>query len=277
MKWHTKASLKGFRFSSKNCIIFMSNIFNMVSLSHFPIVLLSIFAIYCSCNPHAHQKFATEKPLPDSIRLTLQRIETAVCSKDTAFLDSCSMMLLDWKTDTLYFYEQDTSLWIARKKEGQWTLLDRVIGHGISHINTIDVNADGYTDILVIGYPQMNGHSPTLPILAGKDGSLQVRTDCILWNFVYVPERNVVRSSWEGSWYATKFKEEYHWVNDSLQLSEGVRLIIDGTRWNDTSNITTLEYYHLQGNSEVITKRIVSDSNDEEYSTALWPGYGDPE
>jgi hypothetical protein len=249
----------------------------MVSVSRFQVVFLSIFTVYCSCHPHADRKFAAEKPLPDNIRLTLQRIETAVYSNDTAFLDTCSMMLLGWNMDTLYFYEQDTSLWIVRKHEKQWTLLDRVTGHGISHLNAIDVNADGYTDILVIGHPQMNGHSPTLPILARKDGSLQVRTDCILWNFVYVRERNVVRSSWEGSWYATKFKEEYHWVNDSLQLSAGVRLIIDDTKWNDTSNTTTLEYYHLQGDSEVITKRIVSDSNDEEYLTALWQGYGDPE
>ncbi|SEW40345.1 hypothetical protein [Chitinophaga arvensicola] len=149
-------------------------------------------------------------------------------------------------------------------------------GHGLSHIDTIDINADGYTDILVDGFPQMNGHKPTLPILSGKDGSLRVRTDCILWNFVYVPGKNVVRSSWEGSWYATKFKEEYHWVNDSLQLSAGVRLIINTTGMEDTSNITTLEYYRMQGDSEIITKRVSGDNNNEEYVKALWEGYGDP-
>lgn len=255
----------------------MSNSFNIVSGFRFQVLLLCIFTICYGCQPHSERKFTTGKSLPDSIRSSFEHMETALQRNDTAFLDTCSMMLLGWRMDTLYFYEQDTVLWISRKNKGEWTLLDRVIGHGISRIDTMDVNADGYMDILVIGHPQMNGHSPTLPILSRQDGSLQVRTDCILWNFVYIPERNVVRSYWIGSWYADKFKEEYHWVNDSLELFAGVRLIVNDTKWNDTNHITTLEYYHLQGDTEVITKRIVSDSNDEEYSTALWQGYGELE
>lgn len=185
-------------------------------------------------------------------------------------------MILGWRTDTLYFYDQDFKLWIARKHDNKWYLQDTIMDMGLSYIDTADINRDGYTDILATGIPQMNGHRPTIPILSRKDGSLCVREDCKLWNFAYVPERNVIRSSWEGSWYATKFKEEYHWVNDTLKLLAGVRLIPNTTRMDDTSNMSTLEYYRLQGDTVNVTKRILSDTNDAAYEKALWEGYGNP-
>lgn len=247
------------------------------TIFRFKVLLLSLFTFYCSCHPHSDQKFTTENPLPENILLALQRFNTALYTNDTPFLDTCFIMPLKWRMDTLYFYEQDTMLWVARKHGDKWSLLDHVNGHGLFHIDTMDINADGNTDILIEGHPQMNGYTSTLPILSRQDGSIQVRTDAILWNFAYIRERNIVRSYWEGSWYTTKFKEEYHWVNDSLQLLAGVRLIPANTLMDDTSNMTILEYYHIQGDSEIITKRISGDSNDAAYWSALWDGYGAPE
>ncbi|MFB6454901.1 hypothetical protein ACE38W_06485 [Chitinophaga sp. Hz27] len=230
--------------------------------------LLAIASCLLACHGLPMPENSTLRSLPDSLNNCWIAINTDTTIEYTS---GDYLRVYRREKDLVGIYQTDTTCMLLRKQYHRWWLIDTLpIRYYMMFIDTMDLNGDGYKDILIHG-ESANGNWVGVPVISTADGALKVRGDCMLPNFTFVPGLNVVRSCWAGSWWATFFKEEYYWKNDSLVFREGVRMLPPASM-DDSSGIDTLEYYHLQGDTQVVYKRLISDSSWQVYEHALWEG-----
>ncbi|WP_148230666.1 XAC2610-related protein [Chitinophaga pinensis] len=90
----------------------------------------------------------------------------------------------------------------------------------------MDLNQDGYNDLMI--YESLNMHGQLHPrvFLSNKAGRLRYRPDLSIFNLCYDTITKHVVSFYVGGAYSEHSKNTYTWENDSLRLIRGASLKI---------------------------------------------------
>lgn len=90
--------------------------------------------------------------------------------------------------------------------------------------NNMDLNQDGYNDLMI--YESLNMHGQLHPrvFLSNKAGKLRYRPELSIFNLCYDTITKHVVSFYEGGVYSDFSKNSYTWENDSLRLIRGASL-----------------------------------------------------
>lgn len=207
--------------------------------------------------------------VPDSLQIVLAWLERDSLSARSVAVDQYSVAVIRWHQDKLAVCSDHDGLSFVLQKSGkQWRISHTLSMTQIWEISATDINGDGYMDILLNDFPTIHSNSFCTPLLSDATGKLSLREDCTMMNMRYHRSTRTIRTEVLGGVLSPVSKEEYKWLNDSLQLIRGVELIPDG---NTRQPMYDLNFYHFAHDKEVIDMHLRGPKVDQIYYKAFWP------
>jgi len=224
-----------------------------------PILLLLFFNSCKQNSQHTVSKTGDSKlyiqkiaNYEDSFDIYSDSLGAKITHGDTIFsiqkLNNKKYAFVNIKDSLQFVYYYEKRKWIKKKSIAlEDTFFDAKVE---------DLNADGYKDFILYGFPNMHGNCIPYVFLSDSNFELIYRPDLSLYNIEYDSSTKLIRSHYIGGVLSTNYKEYYKWNNDSLSLVKGVKR----QYMNDSTFITS--FYGLKDQKEVIYKEVKDNSSD---------------
>lgn len=150
------------------------------------------------------------------------------------------------------FQISDTSFVLFQKERQAWFLSDTIILADIVDTKYVDLNGDGFKDIIIAqDYTAAGANSENVVLLYNnKTGLLRHNVSYDLPNIQYDSKKRLIYSAWFGSANHPQEKMVYKTSGDSLIFDKGITYIPDEKTQGE---IGTVEFY-----TEIKGKRIVT-------------------
>jgi hypothetical protein len=240
-------------------------------------IIFIVLIFICSCQT----KTSNSAGLTNSTNIKTTKQNKRFSPVDTLKKYSGSDTLNNYGTYPFYvgsankrefgFIQTTDSTSIIYQREGEnWKVTD-TFKFPLYRVTKIDLNGDGYQDLEVTYSVTAAGNNSEnlVFIFNPKTSKFRHNKYYDLPNIQFDKSKGIIHSAWWASAALGQNKETYKITGDSLNFDQGISYSPKGKPHSD---IASIEFYTLKGDSTIVNKRITGNSKRlwKMFEKALW-------